>query len=77
MHLSKSIIDAKLEVLRQSEGFDTLDEMLQEAAFDSISPGICLACDYTTEIEPDQDRGWCENCRENTVVSALVLAGLI
>ena len=49
------------------------------AVGDSVSPAICLndGCDYTTEMEPDQDRGWCEACRTNTVASALVLAGII
>jgi tetratricopeptide (TPR) repeat protein len=32
---------------------------------------------YTTEMEPDQDQGFCEACGGNTVTSALVLAGLI
>jgi hypothetical protein len=32
-------------------------------------------CDYTADMEPDQDRGWCEACDTNTVASALVLAG--
>jgi hypothetical protein len=34
-------------------------------------------CDYTTEMESDQDAGYCERCGGNTMVSALVLAGLI
>ena len=34
-------------------------------------------CDYTTEMEPDQEEGYCEACGGNTVVSALVLAGII
>jgi hypothetical protein len=32
---------------------------------------------YTTEMEPDQDAGYCEACGGNTITSALVLAGLI
>lgn len=49
------------------------------AFFDSVSPGIRTndGCDYTVEIEPDQDRGWCKSCGTNTVKSALILAGLI
>src|SRR5205814_1859998 len=78
VHIQKEIADAKLDALRDSEGFESLDEMLGAATFDSVSPGICSRCDYTTsEIEPDQDRGWCESCGQNTVVSALVLAGFI
>jgi len=34
-------------------------------------------CDYSTEMEPDQDRGWCENCETNTVVSAGMLMGIV
>ncbi|MCP1747530.1 rRNA maturation endonuclease Nob1 [Bradyrhizobium japonicum] len=34
-------------------------------------------CDHTAEMEPDQDQGFCEACGGNTVVSVLVLAGLI
>jgi len=44
-----------------------------------VCPAICMTdgCDYTTEMEPDQDQGFCEACGGNTVTSALVLAGLI
>jgi len=55
-----------------------LDEMLEEAVYDSVAPGICMnpGCDYTTEVEPDSMEGWCECCNTNTVQSCLVLAGL-
>lgn len=69
----------KLTLLVQSEGYETLETMLEEIISDSVSPGICMndGCDYTCEVEPDQDAGWCEECRTNSVKSALVLAGLI
>ena len=61
------------------EGFNSLDDLLQAAATDSVCPAICTTggCDYTAEMEPDQDEGYCEACGGNTVVSVLVLAGLI
>ena len=70
---------AKLMQLCDLEGFKSLDDLLQAAATDSVSPAICMkeGCDYTTEMEPDQDKGYCEVCGGNTVVSALILAGLI
>jgi hypothetical protein len=70
---------AKLDELVEAEGFDSVDEMLEAAIGDSVSPAICLndGCDYTTEMEPDQDRGFCEACGTNTVASALILAGII
>ena len=79
MHLSRTVRRAKLEALRATEGFDSIDKMLEAAAFDSVSPGICTKpdCDGTIEVEPDQDRGWCEVCGGNTVASALILAGII
>jgi hypothetical protein len=70
---------SKLDQLVDSEGYDSLDDLLAATISDSVSPAICMneGCDYTTEMEPDQDRGWCEACGTNTVASALVLAGFI
>jgi len=56
----------------------SIDELLQNATFDSIAVGICSKCgEYTTEVEPDCRECWCELCETNTVVSCLVLANLI
>ena len=79
MNLSISDAEDKLTRLCESEGFDSVITMLEAATFDSDSPGICTkpGCDYTTEVEPDQDQGWCESCNEGSVASALVLAGMI
>jgi len=70
---------AKLMKLCDAEGFNCLDDLLAAAATDSVCPAICMTegCDYTAEMEPDQDQGYCESCGGNTVTSALVLAGLI
>ena len=70
---------AKLDQLVEIEGCDSLDDLIAATITDSVSPAICLndSCDYTIEMEPDQDRGWCEACGTNTVASALVLAGII
>jgi len=65
--------------LCELEGFSSLDDFLQAVAARSVCPAICIreGCDYTAEMEPDQDAGYCEVCGGNTVTSALVLAGLI
>jgi hypothetical protein len=70
---------AKLMKLCDVEGFTHVHDLLQASVADSICPAICMTegCDYTTEMEPDQDEGYCEECGGNTIVSALVLAGLI
>ena len=79
MNLQQHVRQTKLRALRAAEGFDSIEKMLEAATFDSISPGISTKsdCDGTAEVEPDQDRGWCEACGGNTVVSALVLAGIV
>jgi hypothetical protein len=70
---------AKLMRLCEIEGFRTIEEILFASSTDSVCPAICMTegCDYTTEMEPDQDQGYCEVCGGNTVTTALVLAGLI
>lgn len=79
MSLTQEEKSAKLRKLVESEGYPNLEALLQACIADSVSPGICVRpeCDYTTEIEPDQHRGYCEACGGQTVQSALVLAGII
>jgi hypothetical protein len=72
---------AKLARLCEIEGFETQEALFGAAASDSV-PAICCNpenpdCDYTAEMEPDQNRGWCEECGANTLVGALVLGGII
>jgi hypothetical protein len=70
---------AKLMKLCELEGYKRLYDLLKACTADSVCPAICMTegCDYTTEMEPDQDAGYCEACGRNTMTSALVLAGLI
>jgi hypothetical protein len=70
---------SKLNDLVEQWGFEDEMEMLERAVLDSCVPAICMNpdCDYTTEMEPDQDRGWCEACGTNTVKSCLILAGIM
>jgi hypothetical protein len=69
----------KLMKLCDLEGYKRLDDFLKASVIDSVCPAICMTegCDYTTEMEPDQDAGYCEACGGHTMTSALVLAGLI
>lgn len=67
-----------LQQLTQDWGYDTPQNLIADYVFEGIMPGICSAgCGYSTEVEPDQDQGWCECCGTNTVVSAAILAGVI
>lgn len=69
----------KLKTLAEIEGYDDPMDLLEVYTYDSVCPGICRreGCEYTTTVEPDQRRGYCEECGTQTVASALVLAGLI
>ncbi len=79
MVLSNQDPRGKLEKLAEIEGFTTVEDLLEAASYDGVSPAICInaGCDHTAEMEPDQDEGHCEECRTRTMQSALVLAGLI
>jgi hypothetical protein len=70
---------AKLATLMKIEGYDSIEELAQTILSDYVSPAICMNedCDFTCEMEPDQDAGFCEECRTNSMQSALILAGLI
>jgi len=69
----------KLAKLVDIEGYDRLEELLEAVFSDSVSPAICMNedCNFTCEMEPDQDAGYCEECHTNTMTAAPVLAGLI
>ena len=69
---------SKLDRLAESYGL-TVTSFIEEYALDDVAPGICMNpdCDYTTEVEPDQREGWCEECGTRSVRSGIVLAGII
>ena len=69
----------KLQKLTEDWGYSDPNSMAEDYLLDGVAPGICQnpGCDYSTEYEPDQDRGWCECCSTNTVVSAFILMGII
>lgn len=70
---------SKLQTLAEIEGYDDPMDLLEEMVIESVVPGICRNpdCDYTCEVEPDSSSGWCEICEEGSVVSCMVLAGII
>ena len=71
--------EEKLEEIVESEGYLNVDDLLAESTYNSVVPGICTnpLCNYITDVEPDQEKGWCHDCVANTIVSCLVLAGLL
>jgi hypothetical protein len=80
--MSPEMRRAKLAKLVEFEGFEDESELFAAAMSDSVCPAICCnpdnpECDYTEEKEPDSREGWCEECQAGTMVSALVLGGII
>ena len=69
----------KLMKLCEIEGFENVEDVLFSSATDSVCPAICITegCDHTAELEPDSPEGYCEACGGKTMVSALILAGLM
>jgi hypothetical protein len=67
----------KIKKLMEAFGYETEEAMLEDAAFDSVVPGICMNCDYTTDVEPDCQSGFCEQCQTQTVQSVLIILGII
>ena len=76
---TRSLRKEKLQELAGIEGHETITDLLEASTSDSLCPAICMnpGCDNTAEMEPDQSEGWCDVCETNTMVSALVLAGII
>ena len=70
--------ETKLELLAIDNGFNDSVKMLTECCMRSTVPAICMNenCDATYEYEPDQDKGWCEECGTKSVQSCLIIAGL-
>jgi hypothetical protein len=71
--------EAKLARLVEIEGKESVEQLLEAVIGDSVSPAICMNadCNFTCEMEPDQERGWCDECHTNTMKAAPVLAGVI
>jgi hypothetical protein len=75
VHLTLKAV--RLLELCEAEGFERADDLLLASLEYSVCPAICMECGCTTKTEPDQCAGYCEQCGQNKVVSAFVLAGAI
>ncbi len=69
---------SKLDQLASTWGM-LVSELIQTYALDEVVPGICMnpGCTHSSEVEPAERKGWCEECETRSVTSALVLAGLV
>ena len=79
MQLTAEQKRATLRTLAKRNGYPSVIELLKVAAVDNICPAICINedCDYSSDLESDQEKGWCDECQANTMQSFLIIAGLI
>ncbi len=77
--VSRQIAENRMNLLSyvaEEVGFDTVEEMLAAATFDSVCPGVCLNCHTVVDtLEPD-GQCVCDECGRQ-VKSILLIAGLI
>lgn len=67
----------KIKILIETYGYEDVNEMMEDYMLASVLPGICVSpvCDNTEEYEPDQNKGYCTSCHNQTVASLLVMLG--
>ena len=52
----------------------SVEDLIDEYALDSVMPGICTSCkSIHYSCEPDLREGWCDECEQQRVVSLLEL----
>ena len=69
-----------LDRICSDEGFEDWSELLEAYAIESVVPGACKneGCTYvSSSCEPDGEDCWCEVCDDQSVVSCMVLGGVI
>ena len=62
-----SLEQQKLTTLCTIEGYETLDQLLEAAALDSVSPAICMTdgCSYTAKWSPTRIEAGVRNARSS------------
>jgi hypothetical protein len=61
------------------EGYENAEAMCEVLMDDPIGAmnAVCTACGTTWEMEPDQDRGYCDECEQNQVKAVQIIMGVI
>lgn len=63
------------------EGYGVNDpiSLAEEFIVDSVAPCICMndGCNAISELEQDQDNGFCECCGTNSMKSMFILMGIM
>jgi len=68
-----------LKALADAEGYKNIMDMLKDlmADYPFLCNAVCMNCGAQDKVEPDQDKGYCSECRKNEVKHAFILAGII
>ncbi len=70
-----------LALLAEQFGYESGLDLIVHYAMESVVPAICTSLDcegeYSEELEPDCDGGFCNYCGQSSMVSCMVLAGVI
>ena len=72
--------DESLALLAEQYGYEDGLDLIAHHAMESVVPAICVSLDceeYSEELESDCDGGFCNYCGESSMVSCMVLAGVI
>ena len=60
---------SKLRTLTEDWGYESTLDLMTDYMHEGLYPAISMnkGCNNSTDMEPDQDRGWCENCSTNSL----------
>ena len=69
-------------VIKENYGSeDRLIEIIERdgLVFDSLCECHCInpGCQHSEELEQDQRRGYCEECKDNSLVSIMIMIGVM
>ena len=76
MKTSQEAIQEYCDIEGYKDGLAALEDQMCDPGTPNA---ICMNddCDYTELMEDDQDAGWCDECKTNTLKSIQILAGVI
>ncbi len=69
----------KARLAAEIYGYDDVTDCLQHYIIDSLCPAICMNedCDYCEELEHDCCAGYCADCDTHSLMSIMLLKGIV
>lgn len=74
-----NLIEDKVQILCDQNGYNDVIQFAEDYINEGTIPGICMNpdCNFSADYEPDQDKGYCDDCGTQTVTSLFILIGVI